>query len=136
MRNIKRLLLFITVVSILLLVFSGCRKEKITRWRCVPYEGCLIEISVDNAADLAHVTVDYAEGYAPNPCILFHHNTTYKIIEEALRRINPATSAFDSPGFIITFQSYGYMNLVAVDYREDDYDDTPYITLYYFTRVF
>ena len=79
MKNIKSLLVFITFVSILVLASSGCQKEKTTKWRCaLPQWKCNVELIVDNAADLAYVTVDYAEGYAPNPRVLFRHSTTYK----------------------------------------------------------
>ncbi len=137
MKTFHHTLFFFTVVSILVLASSGCQKEKATKWRCVvPQWKCNVELLVDNAADLAYVTVDYADGYAPNPRILFRHGTTYKKNGSIFRRINPDTGATELPGFVIASLSYEYMELVAVDYREDDNDSTAYKTLYFFTRVF
>lgn len=137
MRTFNHTLFFFAVVSLLVLTFNGCQNEKTTKWRCtIPGWMCNVELTVDNATDLAHVTVNYAEGHTPNPHNLFRHNTTYKKIGDTFRRINPATSALESPGFVITYLSYEYMDLEAVDYRENDYDSTVYKTMYYFTRVF
>ena len=134
MRNIKRLLLFITVVSILLLVFSGCRKEKITRWRCVPYEGCLIEISVDNERDLVYVTADYRS--APqNYYFLLYDNSIYRKTGNTLHYLDPTTFTTDIPRFVISSQSEETMVIIAYSFIQHYDIWSHYVTDYHFIRV-
>ena len=135
MIKFKHTLFVVAIVSLFVLTFSSCYKEKTTKWKCVLYGTCNVGLIMDNETDLAYVTVDYLEGNGPNPRFLFFNNTTYKKIGDTFRRVNPATCALESPGFVITYLSYEFMDLEAIDYLEDDNDSTFYVTKYYFTRV-
>ncbi len=139
MKNFKRLLLFITVVSLLVLAFSGCRKEKITRWRCVPYEGCLIEISVDHETDYVYVAADYRDFVPPDTslyyCFLFYDNTILKKTGEVLRYIDRTTHRPYYPIFLITSQSEETMDISAISYLERIDYCSHCVTDYHFIRI-
>ncbi len=140
MKNIKRLLLFITVVSLLVLAFSGCRKEKITKWRCVPYEGCLIEISVDHERDLVYVAADYHGFVPPNPSIqyhfLFYDNTILKKTgDHTLQLLDQITHEPDLLTFLIASQSDETMDIIAINFLNDCDAYSYYVTDYHFIRV-
>ena len=139
MKKIKYILVLVIALCTLTLIVSSCHKEKITKWRCVPYEGCNIELTFDNEADLVYVSADYSGFISPDPTLdyhfLFHNNTTYKKIGNTLRYIDPYFNVIDSTGFAIISQTDAEMDLVADKYGHDCYYASFYITDYHFVRV-
>ena len=51
MKRIKHLLFLIIAFSSLALAFSGCHKEKITKWKCVLEEGQEVVLTIDETTD-------------------------------------------------------------------------------------
>lgn len=132
-------MVLIMAVCTLVLTFSSCHHEKITKWRCVPYEGCNIELIIDNESDLVYVTADYSGFIPPDNTrhyhFLFHSNTRYKKIGNVLRYIEPLTDELDSTGFVIISQSDESMDIKADNYWEDGDAASYYVTDYHFNRV-
>ena len=139
MKNLKHNLIFFAVVSILVLAFCGCHKEQITRWRCVPYEGCNIELTMDDERNLVYVAADYHGFVPPNPSLqyhfLFYDNTIFKKTGDTLQLLEPITHEPDLPIFLITSQSDETMDLIAISYLYDCASSSHYETDYHFTRI-
>ena len=139
MKKIKYILVLVIALCTLTLLFSSCHKEKITKWRCVPYEGCNIELTFDNETDLVYVSADYSGVVFLEDWIhyhfLFHNNTTYKKIGDTLREIDPFTNIICSTGFVIVSQNEEMMDVVADNYWHDCDASSHYITDYHFVRV-
>ena len=139
MKTFRHTLFFFAVVSILVLASSGCQKEKITRWRCVPYEGCLIEISVDNETDYVYVSADYRDFVPPDSSLyyyyLFYDNTILKKTGEVLRYIDRTTHRPYYPIFLITSQSEETMDISAISYLEGGNCYSHCVTDYHFIRI-
>ena len=139
MKKIKYILVLVIALCTLTLVFSSCHKEKITKWRCVPYEGCNIELTFDNETDLVTVSADYSEFITPNPTLdyhfLFQDNTIYKKNGDILRQIDPSTNEISSEGFVIVSQNDEMMDIVADNYWHDCYCASYYVTDYHFVRI-
>jgi len=131
--------LYIILISILVLAFSGCHKDQITRWRCIPYEGCLIELSMDNERDLVYVAADY-QGFVPPDSsleyhFLFYDNSIYIKNGDTLRYLDRTFHTPDCPIFVITSQSKGTMDFRAICYFYDCSLSSQYVTDYHFIRI-
>lgn len=139
MKHLKHTMVLLLALCTLTLLFSSCHKEKITKWRCVPYEGCNIELTFDNEADLVYVSADYSGFIPPDPSLdyhfLFYNNTTYKKIGDTLREIDPFTNIICSTGFVIVSQNDEMMDVVADSYWHDCYYASHYVTDYHFVRI-
>ncbi|MCQ2276883.1 MAG: hypothetical protein MJZ87_08085 [Bacteroidales bacterium] len=139
MKHIKHTMAILLAICTLTLIFSGCHKEKITKWKYVGYEGCNIELTIDNEADLVYVSADYSGFIEPIPELnyqfLFYDNTTYKKIGDTLREIDPFTNIICSTGFVIVSQNDEMMNVVADSYFSDCDALSHYITDYHFVRI-
>ena len=139
MKHIKHTMAILLALCTLTLFLSGCHKEKITKWRCVPYEGCNIELTIDNETDWVTVSADYSGFVAPNPELnyqfLFYDNTSYKKIGNTLRLFDSYFNVIDSTGFAITSQTNNSMDLVADKFIQYYGTNLYYITDYHFVRI-
>lgn len=55
MKRIKPILFLIIALCSLALAFSGCHKEKITKWKCVLEEGQEVVLTIDESDDVVTV---------------------------------------------------------------------------------
>ena len=136
MKKIKHTLIFAIAFCTLTLAFSSCHKEKITKWKYVGYEGCNIELTIDNEADLVYVSADYSD-FIPDPMwdkdFLFIDKSIYQKVGDTLLRLN-SNNEITYYGFSIVSQSDESMDLTAFHSK---YPDRLlfYITDYHFVRI-
>ena len=97
MKKIKYIIVLVIALCTLTLIVSGCHKEKITKWRCVPEEGLEIVLTIDHSSDMVTVETNPDPLRPTKPVrYVFRNGDIYILVDSkiygCLMATNPATA--------------------------------------------
>ncbi|MCQ2275340.1 MAG: hypothetical protein MJZ87_00105 [Bacteroidales bacterium] len=139
MKHIKHTMVILLALCTLTLIVSGCHKEKITKWRCVPEEGLEIVLTIDHSSDMVTVETNPDPLRPTKPVrYVFRNGDIYILVDSKIYGCyyNYFDEFIIHPylGFDIVFQTDTTMELEAYGFPE--YDDLyTQIKNYKFTKI-